>query len=219
MEDHEWCHCRSGHGRAAPAQRVSTRPNLQRTGIFQTSWRGVDYELADLPREIKAHNIGYNKAFLVWGILSREIGREKFQRILRQINQRYAFQHVTMRELWRAIERGAGRNLHWFFQQWFERRGAPEYQLTWKQSGKKVSGTITQAAPYYRATMQIEIQGGKDQRVVREVRVSGAETEFAVPVKFRVQSITLDPHYLVLRWTPEYHAAAEAARSGKAISK
>ena len=96
---------------------------------------------------------------------------------------------------------------------------APEYQLTWKQSGNKVSGTITQVAPYYRATLQIEIQGGKDQRLVREVRVSGAETEFTAPVKFRVQSITLDPHYLVLRWTPEYRAAAEAARSSKATSK
>jgi peptidase M1-like protein len=186
---------------------------------FKLVAEGVDYELADLPREIKAHNIGYNKGFLVWGMLSREIGREKFQRILRQITRRHAFQHVTIRELWRAIERGAGRNLHWFFQQWFERRGAPEYQLTWKQEGHRVSGSITQAAPYYRATMEVEVEGTEGQRSIHKIKVSGARTEFVLPVKFRVHSTTLDPHYLVLRWTPEYHTAAEAARSGKATSK
>jgi len=186
---------------------------------FKLVGEGVDYELADLPREIKAHNIGYNKGFLVWGMLSREIGREKFQRILRQITQRYAFQHVTIRELWRAIERGAGRNLHWFFQQWFERRGAPEFQLTWKQEDHRVSGAITQAAPFYRATMEIELEGAAGQRLIHKIKVSGARTEFVLPVGFVVHSITLDPHYLVLRWTPEYHAAAEAARSAKAISK
>jgi hypothetical protein len=186
---------------------------------FKLVGEGVDYELADLPREIKAHNIGYNKGFLVWGMLSREIGREKFQRILRQITQRYAFQRVTIRELWRAIERGAGRNLHWFFQQWFERRGAPEYQLTWKQEDHRVFGAITQAAPYYRATMEVEVEDAERQRLIHRIKVSGARTEFVLPVGFRVRSVTLDPHYLVLRWTPEYHAAAEAARAAKSLSK
>jgi hypothetical protein len=182
---------------------------------FKLVGEGVDYELADLPREIKAHNIGYNKGFLVWSMLSREIGKEKFQRILRQITRRYAFQRVTIRELWRAIELGAGRNLHWFFEQWFERRGAPEFQLDWKQTANKVSGTITQVAPYYRANLQIEIQGAAGQRFIHEVRVNGGRTRFLLPVKFTVQSVTLDPHYLVLRWTPEYRAAAEAKRSAK----
>ena len=162
------------------------------------------------PGRLKAHNIAYNKGFLVWDMLSREIGREKFQRILRHITRRFAFQHVTIRELWRAIEIGAGRNLHWFFEQWFERRGAPEFQLTWKQAGKKVSGTITQVSPYYRTTLQVEVQGNEKQRSLHAIKVNATRTEFVLPVKFRVQSMTLDPHYLVLRWTPEYRAAARA---------
>lgn len=184
---------------------------------FKLVGAGVDYELGDLPRTDKGRNIAYNKGFLVWNMLSLEIGREKFQRILRDLTGRYTFQQLTLTEFWRAIEIGAGRNLDWFYKQWFERRGAPEFQLDWKQDGRKVVGAVTQAAPYYRATMEVEVVGAAKQRVVFKIKVNGARTPFTLPVKFRVQSVTLDPHYQVLRWTPEYHAAAEAAR--QAMSK
>lgn len=186
---------------------------------FKLVGEGYDRELGDLPQEAKARNIAYNKGFFVWDMLSREIGREKFRRILRDITRQYAFQQLALKEFWKAIEKGAGRNLSWFYEQWFERRGAPEFQLTWKQEGHRVSGVITQAAPYYRATMEVEVQGAQGQRSIHKIKVRGPRTELILPVKFRVQSVTLDPHYLILRWTPEYHAAAEAARSGKGVNE
>jgi Peptidase family M1 domain len=185
---------------------------------FKVVGTGIDGKLGDLPADEKFRNVAYNKGFLVWDMLSREIGRTKFQQVLRGITSRYAFRQLTLREFWRAIEAGAGRDLSWFYEQWFERTGAPDFQITWKQEGRTVDGAITQAAPYYRATLEIEIQGDQDQRLVYTVRVRGARTEFRLPVRFRVQSVTLDPHYLVLRWTPEYHAAADATRSRRAIS-
>ncbi len=184
---------------------------------FKLVGEGFDKELGDLPREPKAHNIAYNKGFLVWNMLSLEIGREKFQRILRGLTRRYAFKQLTLKEFWKAIEVRAGRDLSWFYKQWFERRGAPEFQLVWKQEGSKVLGTITQVAPYYRATMEVEVAGAKQERSMHRVKANGARTDFVLPVRFPVQSVTLDPHYLVLRWTPEYRAAADAAR--KALEK
>lgn len=180
---------------------------------FKIVGTGIDGKLADLPADEKVRGIAWNKGFLVWDMLSREIGRSRFQRILRGITERYAFRELTLNELWREIEAGAGRDLRWFYEQWFERTGAPDFQLTWRQEGRAVRGAITQAAPYYRATLQIEIQGEQDRRSLYTVKVSGARTEFRLPARFRVQSVTLDPHYLVLRWTPEYRAAADAARS------
>lgn len=185
---------------------------------FKLVGAGIDYELGNLPRSVEGHNIGYNKGFLVWHMLSLEIGREKFQRILHDLTRRYAFQHVTLKQFWAAIEKRSDRNLGWFYKQWFERRGAPEFQLDWKQTDDKVVGAITQVAPYYRATMEVAIEGaGKQQRLVHKITVDGARTDFVLPLKFRVQSVTLDPHYQVLRWTPEYRATAEAAR--KATNK
>ena len=171
---------------------------------FKLVNEGIDGPLSDLPADEKFRDVAYNKGFFVWDMLSREIGRRKFQRILRNVTRRYAFQRLTIKELWRAIEANAGRDLSWFYKQWFERTGAPDFHLMWKQEGTVVHGTITQMAPYYRATLEVEFAGDDDQRFSRSVRVNGPQTRFALTAKFRVGSVTLDPHYLVLHWTPEY---------------
>lgn len=179
-------------------------PIYSASGYFKLVNEGIDGPLGDLPADAKFRDVAYNKGFFVWDMLSREIGRRKFQRILRNITRRYAFQRLTIKELWRAIEANAGRDLSWFYKQWFERMGAPDFHLTWKQVGTVVHGTITQMAPYYRATLEVEFAGSDEQRFSRSVRVNGPQTRFALTARFRVGSVTLDPHYLVLRWTPEY---------------
>jgi hypothetical protein len=196
----------AGPAAAEQYRRIGYQPDpiYSASAYFKLVNKGIDGPLGDLPADAKFRDVAYNKGFFVWDMLSREIGRRKFQHILRNITRRYAFQRVTIKELWRAVEAGAGRDLSWFYKQWFERTGAPDFQLTWKQEAAVVHGTITQMAPYYRATLEVEFAGDDGQRFSRSVRVNGPQTRFALPARFRVRSVTLDPHYLVLRWTPEY---------------
>jgi aminopeptidase N len=173
---------------------------------------GPDHQLSDLQPGLEHRNLAYNKGFLVFEMLSREIGREKFQSTLHGITRRYAFREIKWSEFWRAIETGAGRDLRWFHKQWFERTGAPEFQLTWRQEGGRLRGAITQTFPYYRATLEIEATNNQGQRLRRLVRAHGAQTRFSFSVNFLIETVTLDPHYSVLRWTQEYRDAASAAR-------
>ncbi|HYC62344.1 MAG TPA: M1 family aminopeptidase [Thermoanaerobaculia bacterium] len=193
-------------------------PIYSALGYFKVVGKGIDGKLGDLPADEKVRDIAYNKGFLVWDMLSREIGREKFQQILSAITARHVFQKITLTELWSEIEAGAGRKLDWFYEQWFERTGAPDFALEWKQTDGVVRIAVTQPAPYYRATLDIEFRGDQDQRLLRTMTVGGARSELTVPVEFRVASVVLDPHYYVLRWTPEYRAAAEDARKAAAPS-
>ncbi len=187
-------------------------PNYSALGYFKLVGAGIDQPLSNLQPKLEHRNLAYNKGFLVFDMLSRELGREKFQRILRSITRRYAFRQITWNELLQAIETDAGRNLQWFYDQWFKRAGAPEFQLTWKQEAGSLRGVVTQTSPYYQATLEIEAKSKQGQRLIRTVKVSRDETTFSFPVNFRAESVTLDPHYLVLRWTPEYRKAANAAR-------
>ncbi|MEJ7711622.1 MAG: M1 family aminopeptidase [Pyrinomonadaceae bacterium] len=180
---------------------------------FKSVGAGIDYRLSDLQPRMEHRNLAYNKGSLVFDMLSREIGRARFQRLLHNITRRHAFREITWSEFLRAIEVGAGRDLDWFYEQWFERTGAPDLQLTWRQESGRLRGSITQPAPFYQATVEVEARNNQGQRLVRTVRVRGAQTRFAFPVNFRAESVTLDPHYIVLRWSPEYRAAAHAART------
>ncbi|MEW6730844.1 MAG: M1 family aminopeptidase [Acidobacteriota bacterium] len=173
---------------------------------------GLDHRLSDLPLEdgFLSRRMANTKGMLVWDMLSRTLGRKVFSRILQGFIRQRAFQRITWEEFLQAIEGGAGQNLKWFYDQWLERMGVPDWQLTWKQDGAVVRGTITQPTPYYQATIEVEAIGSNGRRLVRTVEVNGPHTQFSWRVGLAVKTIMLDPHFLILRWTPEYRAEATA---------
>ncbi len=179
-------------------------------GYLKVLAAGQDFPLSNIPVNA-SRSLADGKGFQVWDLLSRTLGRDNFRRILRDFTERHAFQRVTWDEFLQSIERGAGRNLQWFYEQWFERTGAPEWQLSWRQEGETVRGEITQAQPYFRATLEVQAESSERQKQNLTVEVEGAKTEFTLPVKFVAQTVALDPHFQVLRWTPEYRAAVAPA--------
>jgi hypothetical protein len=181
-------------------------------GYFTLIAKSTDHRLADLPQDGDlSRALSNSKGFIVWDMLSREVGRRQFSRILQRFIREYANQRVEWNGFLRAIENGANRNLQWFYEQWFERTGAPDFQMSWKQEGRRVRGVITQTSPSYQAKLEIEVKNNRGQRLIRTVRVLGARTSFSFPVSFHAESVALDPDYLVLRWTPEYRAAARSS--------
>lgn len=204
-------------------QGTAAAERYRRTGIpsYSIDFSGLGYlKMAeagfDGPLATALSNIGvsqrlaYNKGFFVWDMLSRTVGREKFRAVMKNIAIRYAFENISWDEFKHAIESGAGMDLKWFFEQWFERTGAPDWLLTWKQEGDRVRGIISQSTPYYRASVEMQIVSEDGQRLAQTVEIRGPRTPFDWPVKFRAQSVLLDPHFLVLHWTPEYRALAAA---------
>jgi aminopeptidase N len=126
---------------------------------------------------------------------------------LRDFTARHAFQSVTWDQFLQSVTDGAGRDLKWFYDQWFERSGAPDWQLNWRQEGDIVRGEITQSGPYYRASLEVLAEGVEGRQQTSTIEVDGPRTEFTLFAKWAVQTVLLDPHFQVLRWTPEYHAA------------
>jgi hypothetical protein len=188
-------------------------PIYSAAAYFNLVGSGVDDTLAHLESGPAGRNLAYNKGSLVFDMLSREIGRTAFRRILHGMTRDRRFQTLTWREFLDEIENGAGRDLDWFYEQWFERTGAPDFQLTWSQEGDSLRGSVTQPAPHYRAPLTIEIRGHDGQQLEHRLTIAGARADFALRPGFRAASVVLDPGYEILRWTPAYRAAADSVRS------
>lgn len=176
---------------------------------FRLIQSGTDFPLTSyIPKNqnetLTMHRLANTKGFILLDMLSRRIGRGGFAAILRRFIRQKADQTTSWQEFQLAIEAGAGQDIRWFFEQWFERTGAPDYQLTWTQEGKNVRGIIRQPGPYFRAMLEVEINGS-GRRLLRMVEVVNGRTEFNWTVPFKVTSVILDPHYKVLRWLPEFH--------------
>lgn len=161
-----------------------------------------------------AHSLANSKGFLVLDLLARTVGLRKFSQIMADFTRQHAFRAVTWEEFLSAIEAGAGSDLKWFYSQWFERTGVPEYSLAWKQVGSTVQGTITQSSPTYRATMRLRANGaGADQSVSKWVDVDGPSTQFTLKTRFKATSVEIDPTFQVPRWIPEFRRDADAIRA------
>jgi aminopeptidase N len=180
------------------------------TGYFMVEAGGFDQPLSVLQEGQYSRILADGKGFIVYDMLSRTVGREKFSRILQAIAKQYAAGSIGWDEFLQAIAKGAGMDLQWFYDQWFERKGAPEWQLNWQQTDTTVRGVITQAPPHFRVTVDLLIEGDEYERSVQAVELRGERTEFALPLKFRARAVTLDPHFLVFHRTPAFRALKSA---------
>jgi hypothetical protein len=180
------------------------------TGYFMVEAAGFDQSLSVLQQGQYSRILADGKGFIVYDMLSRTIGREKFSRILQSIAGQYAARSIGWDEFLQAITKGAGMDLQWFYDQWFERKGAPEWALSWQQTEGTVRGVITQSPPHFRVTVDVLIEGDEYQRSVQSVELRGGRTEFAFPIKFRAGAVTVDPHFFVLHRTPAFRALKSA---------
>jgi len=84
-----------------------------------------------------------------------------------------------------------------------ERTGAPEWRVTWRQVGDTVRGTVVQVGDRYRVTLDVELAGDAGRALTRTIALADTVTAFAWAVRFPVRSVTPDPHFTVLHWTPD----------------
>ncbi|MGH7629999.1 MAG: M1 family aminopeptidase [Gemmatimonadales bacterium] len=173
--------------------------------------QGFDHELSTLlvSDGTLSRRMANSKGMLVWDMLAAVIGRERFRVTLKDIVRRNWFRRLAWKDLWDAIESGAGQDLSWFYQQWFARTGAPSWTLSWRQDGKTLRGSIEQGEPFYRLEAKVVINGEEcSSRQAQALRIEGRRTEFEWEVPFRASSVLVDPEFEVLHWTEEYRRDA-----------
>ena len=87
-----------------------------------------DYPVAQFTRKSdpRDHAIGYNKSAMVFHMLRREIGDERFFAALRTLVSEYGGTRAGWKELEALFGRVAGRDLRSFFARWIEQPGAAD---------------------------------------------------------------------------------------------
>lgn len=189
-------------------------PIYSAAAYFQIVANGEDSPLtrpAESPNEGAARNVAYNKGAFVFSMLGRQIGVDRFRAAFHDITARHAHGEISWEAFRRAIEQASGKDLAQFFHQWFDRTGAPDFALSWRQDGGRIEGVVRQCAPCYTASAEIRVEGASGKTFTEIVEIAAApETDFSLHAGFAARDVVLDPHYKILRWTPEYRALRAA---------
>jgi aminopeptidase N len=147
--------------------------------------------------------VGYHKAAMVFLMLRDVIGREAFDRGIREFWREQRFRVASWAELRRAFEGASGRDLTAFFEQWVQRPGAPSVRIAAAASartaaGHRVTVTLAQSAPEYwlRVPVAVRTEKGEELHVLDLER---ARRTFTLEVQARPLEVALDPELRVFR--------------------
>ncbi len=158
-----------------------------------------------------------DKGAAVMQMLRNTMGDQKFFAAVKSFLQQHAWQSVTTEDFRKACEAATGEELRYFFIQWVESNGAPEFKLEYTifrtQKGFRVTGKITQDLDTFRmpVDLKIETEGNPEEK---RIEVMGTSSEFSIDTFGKPKKVTIDPYNKVLRMSPQMRVAV-AIRKGE----
>ena len=147
-----------------------------------------------------------SKGAVVMQMLRSTMGDDKFFAALKDFLSKNAWKSVTTADFRASCEAAVGDDLKYFFIQWVENNGAPEFKLEYTifrtQKGFRVQGKISQDLDTFRmpVDLKIETEGNPEEK---RIEVMGTSSEFSVDTFGKPKSVTIDPGNKVLRMSPQ----------------
>src|SRR6202165_1500840 len=164
--------------------------------------------LEDYSPEYWASTAGKGAAIL--NMLRSVMGNDGFTKLLNKFPEQHAWQSVSTADFRKAAEEIYGQSLQYFFLQWIESSGAPEFKLEYTvfrtQKGFRVMGKISQDLDTFRmpVDLKIETEGNPAEK---RIDVMGTSSEFSVDTFGKPKAIALDPDNRVLRYCNQMRLA------------
>jgi aminopeptidase N len=155
------------------------------------------------------------KGAAVLNMLRSVIGNDNFNKLMSSFPQKYGWQSVSTVDFRKMAEEISGQNLQYFFVQWLESSGAPEFKLDYTvfrtQKGFRVMGKISQDLDTFQmpVDLKIETEGNPE---TKRIDVVGTSSEFTVDTFGKPKTVTIDPSGAVLRWNPAMRVAVAIKR-------
>jgi aminopeptidase N len=143
--------------------------------------------------------VSYNKGGAVLHMLKNYIGEEAFFAGLKLYLQENKFSTAEVPQLRMAFEKVSGKDLNWFFEQWFYGSGHPNVKVThdYNVLEKTVTVTLRQQSGefYFPLLIEIHEDGAKTQK---ELFVDSVEKSFTFSYDEYPDWIHIDANHIVL---------------------
>jgi tetratricopeptide (TPR) repeat protein len=162
-----------------------------------------------------------SKGASILNMLRSTVGDEKFYQILKTFYSDYLWHSATTEDFRKVAEKVSQQDLKWFFLQWIESSGAPEFKIEYTvfrtQKGFRVVGKIAQDLDTFRMPVEIKIEteGNPEEK---KIEVVGTSSEFSIDTFGKPKNVIIDPEGKVLRYGPTVRVAV-AIRKGEQFAE
>jgi len=162
-----------------------------------------------------------DKGAMIVHMLRWVVGDNQFYKIMRNFATQYAGKSASMGDFQTIAEKEHGDKLTWFFTQWLDSTGAPEFKTKYtvyrlgSNKGFRVVGEISQDLDLFRMPVDLKIDtDGKTEE--KRVEVVGTNSPFTIETFGKPRRISVDPDDKVLKNSSEVRMRASITR-GQAL--
>src|SRR5882672_592274 len=151
-------------------------------------------------------SVVFNKGALIFNMLRQLIGEEKFDKMLSDYYAKSEGKNVKLDDFEALATKTAGRNLRFFFGQWVESTGVPEfrsdYQMLRTKDGFRVPGTVKQDLDTFEMPVDIQLrtEAGPERQTLM---MKGSSADFNIMTKSKPIEVIVDPDAKIMRSSPE----------------
>ncbi|HTF17349.1 MAG TPA: M1 family aminopeptidase [Chryseolinea sp.] len=152
-----------------------------------------------LDHEDMFDNVSYQKGGAILHLLRTTVGDSAFFKGLNQYLARNKFGNAEAHQLRLALEDVSGKDLNWFFDQWFFNHGHPVVDITYDYgTDKQVTVNISQRQSFlFRMPLKIDVYEGS-KRNTYEVTVDERQAHFTFPYDNRPDLVNVDADKIML---------------------
>ena len=178
-------------------------------------------------------SLATDKGAMILHMLRWVLGEDKYNKTMREFAGQFAGKAATTDDFKAIAEKNYGDQLTWFFSQWLDSTGAPEFKLKYttyrlggaaaqqpkeeKVPGFRVTGEISQDLDLFRMPVDLRIDtDGKTEN--KRIEVQGTTSPFSIETFGRPRRISIDPDHHVLTNTSDIKLRASILR-GQALQQ
>jgi tetratricopeptide (TPR) repeat protein len=179
-------------------------------------------------------SLATDKGGMILHMLRWVLGEDKYNKTMREFAGDFAGKSANMDDFKAIAEKYYGDQLTWFFSQWLDSTGAPEFKLKYttyrlggaaanqnpkdeKLPGFRVTGEISQDLDLFRMPVDLRIDtDGKTEN--KRIEVVGTNSPFSIETFGRPRRISIDPDHHVLTNSSDVKLRASILR-GQALQQ
>ncbi|MEP6637120.1 MAG: M1 family aminopeptidase, partial [Acidobacteriota bacterium] len=161
-------------------------------------------------------SIVFYKGAMVFRMLRETMGKEKFDQLLHTFATTFRGKSASIDDFEKLTTQITGDNMRFFFAQWIEGTGVPEfsvdYQIIRTRGGKfRTRGTVKQTLETLRMPVELMLRAEGDSQTTT-TRIEGRSEDFDFISNGQPIEVIVDPNYRILRMSDELRVSIIARR-------
>ena len=185
----------------------------------------VPLSQSGLLREYSAEfqSIVFQKGAMVFHMLRYVVGQEKFIQALRTMAADYAWDTVASDDLQILMEEVTDQELTYFFAQWVNSTGVPQFKRSWvvyrTKQGFQTIGKIEQDLDIFRMPVEVRILAEGARPISTRVDMIGTTTDFTMNTRTKPLKVIIDPASRILKYDDRTRYEVQLARADQLMEE